>query len=197
MMLLALILACSGDRTDDAPSGGDSADPSVGPTVDSGHTGSIGPTGTSPDPCREGALAYEPAVGSYEVVPLEEGDVLTVIQGPQGGYHVDFAGVASPVPDVGIIVRPLVTLDDGTILAGEDDVVQAAFADYDPDTCSGSFIGVRMFVLSDAATLCSHEGQAATVDLVVEDFDGRSTSVSLGVTIGIDLLEPYDCQSLP
>lgn len=198
MLAVLLIFACSGDAGPAPDPSGDSGSLSVGASGITGSTGSTGDTGggSPTDPCREGELQFAPGVGSYDVFPLQAGDVLTIIQGPQGGYHVDFAGVVSPVPDVGIILRPLLTLDDGVIVAGEDDVIQAGFFRYDEPTCTGEFSGTRMFVLSDASALCALVGRDATVSLQLEDFDGRSASTELAVTLDVDLIDPYTCATI-
>ena len=136
---------------------------------------------------------FTAGVGAYAFEPIGDGAVLTVIQGPQGGYHVDWAGLVAPVPDVGVILLPTVTLDDGTVFATTERGIQDTFDLHDAATCTGTFTGSRMFVDGDAASLCALEGAAATVALEVQDFGGRSTATAFGVTLAVDLLAPYDC----
>ena len=207
--MILWLWACAGGDGDVPAAPDPSTTPSTLSTgldtgLDTGHgTGTSRPTaatadtGELPDPCAEGELAYQPGVGPYVVYPVADGDDLTVVQGPQGGYHVDVAGVVAPVTDMGLIVRPLLSLADGTIVAGEGDVIQVGFGVYDPPTCEGSFADARMFVLSDAASLCAIDGRPAVYRVEVETFDGRSTVVERAVTLRIDLLDPYTCDDLP
>jgi len=188
-------LACAGG--DPAPSS-PSPDSATDTAADTAPTAATGADSTAPlDPCEQGELQLEPGVGPYQVTPVGDGDVLVIIQGPQGGYHVDVAGIASPVTDLGLIVRPTLALDDGTPVAGEGDEIQVGFSVYDEAECRGSFADARMFVLSDAASLCAIAGRSATYRVEVESFDGRSVSASRDVVLDVDLLDPYTCETLP
>jgi len=201
-MLFLWLWACGGGGSDDdpaTPTDDSSVAPTSATTADT-HTASetAGPTAdTAPDPCSVGPLSLVPGVGPYTVYPVADDDTLVIIQGPQGGYHVDVAGIVEPVTDFGAIVRPLLTLDDDTIVAGDGDVIQVGFSVYDADACRGQFADARMFVLSDAQSLCAIAGRTATYEVTVETFDGRTTTEARTVVLEIDLLDPYTCDTLP
>jgi len=176
-MLLFLALACSGSE----------ADPPVGTkdTVDS-DTGSVMDS-VQDDVCLEGDLVHVPTVGSYEQEPLVDGMTLVLLQGPQGGYHIDMNGRIEPVPEVGVVVEAELLLDDGTQVAFTDGA-QAAYTTW--TDCVGVYGQARMFWNSelDATALCGFVGQPATMAQTVEDLgSGRVVSHQFDVVFDVAL----------
>ncbi len=165
-MLLLLALACSGSDPDPPVDTTDTVDSDTGSVMDS----------VQDDVCLQGDLLHVPTVGSYEQEPLTDGMTLVLLQGAQGGYHVDMNGRIEPVPEVGVVIAAELLLDDGTQLAFTDGA-QAAYTTW--TDCVGLYGQARMFWNSelDATTLCGFVGRPATMTQTVEDL-GTERAVS-------------------
>lgn len=143
-------------------------------------------------PCERGPIEIEIGDGLTDFVPLAAGDEVTMVFGPQGGWHVDVAArVTGATADVE--VRPTVRrVTDGLQLAGEQAASLLLLAGHDEETCTGDALGVRAF-LDDAAPslpypdfICSLDGSPLEVSVEVSDFAGRSGDASLEVIARTD-----------
>ncbi|MBX2796831.1 MAG: hypothetical protein KTR31_04155 [Myxococcales bacterium] len=168
-MTLAMILwGCSGDPstdTDRTSTDTDTTSPTDTPTGDTGTTP------TKVDPCTVPALSVGTGVEHY--VPLGEGDPVTVVFGPQGGWHVD---VGAEVFGTGQIV----SLQSSLTLTAEERTVTTKLPPQTlglvaEDPCGWSIFGVRAF-LDDASFpgsafdyVCDLDGQTAILELTLVD----------------------------
>jgi hypothetical protein len=91
-LLTLLLVGCSSEDLPPPPddAGGDGA-ASGDTAADSGGEddgGSDGGTGDSADPCLVEDAVVEVGTGEVSFEPLEDGDEIVVINGPQGGQHI-------------------------------------------------------------------------------------------------------------
>lgn len=118
------------------------------------------------------------AVGTGEQAPvlLDAGDPVRLVHGPQGGWHVEVAGVITHTgPE--IAVSPTLTVpDSGLQLAGAQQPTFLALDGYDLQTCSGRFAGVRAYLDDplpegsiDQALICELHGQSLQLSVSAED----------------------------
>ncbi len=107
---------------------------------------------------------------------LEAGDPVRLVHGPQGGWHVEVAGLVDQTgPE--IAVSPTLTIpDSGLQLAGAQQPTFLALDAYDPQTCSGRFAGVRAYLDDplpegsiDQALVCGLHGQSLRLSVSAED----------------------------
>jgi hypothetical protein len=117
--------------------------------------------------------------GAYR--PLADGEAVQIVHGPQGGWHLDTAGLVGGSSGQ-VSVRPRVVLDDGTPIAGDQQPQYLALVGYGGGSCEGTFYGVRAF-LDDGAGgtgaaggtgsplegICPLAGRRATVTVEVGD----------------------------
>src|SRR5690349_18644648 len=58
------------------------------------------------DACASGDIAVDVGTGDDAYVPLADGDTVTMVHGPQGGWHVETGGlVTNSEPEVAILPR--------------------------------------------------------------------------------------------
>lgn len=116
---------------------------------------------------------------SLEWVPLSDGDEVTIVQGIQGGYHVDAAGQIGPYRQEVTISGSLTVLDGK---GGQPtEVAQAQpfnyfLVDYDDSTCTGEFYGAQVRLLQDfnnEMRIRQMLGRDATIEVTVTDLDGN------------------------
>ncbi len=140
-------------------------------------------------------------------VQLTEGDPVTMVHGPQGGWHMDVAGeVQHAVQDVSVLA--VVTALDAptpTVIAGADGGLQyIALAAYDDESCSGAFWGLRAFVddfvppdgIERQQVICTRGGQQVEIEITLtEVLDPEFTREPRTVTstiVATAALDPYD-----
>lgn len=145
-------------------------------------------TGSTSTDCAEGPIEVTLGSGMAAFEPLAEGDDVTMVFGPQGGWHIDVSAHLSGIgPEVEL--RPAARrVSDGLPLAGDQQAIFLLLADYDATSCTGDAMGIRAFV--DDATpdvpypdfICSLDGAPIELSLEVSDFGSRTASDSLVVT---------------
>lgn len=166
-MVLWALLAC----TDEAPGPDDTA-PATSPEDRAGPTDTGTDTATETDPCTTPALAVGTGIDAY--TPLTDGDPLTVVFGPQGGWHVDVGAEVFGVEQIVSIESELQWGAEARSLTGTPLPQTLALVPSKP--CGWSLFGQRAFLdpaLFDgddaAGFVCGLEGQPGTLRLQVTD----------------------------
>ncbi|MBO85460.1 MAG: hypothetical protein CL927_08885 [Deltaproteobacteria bacterium] len=136
MVMLALwVLGCSGKNPSPADTGGGSGS---GSGTGSGTTGN----GTSSGP-GAGCFSVDPAVevgtGEREFVTLEDGQGVTMVHGPQGGWHMLGSMQAAHMTEIVAAHFVITHLPTGVVVA--DNTYRVATV-YDEDNCMGYYPGM-------------------------------------------------------
>lgn len=184
---LCCLAACSG--------GGTGSDTATTPDTDTPTDTDVTDTdATTPsDPC---AAPVTLAIDNDEAAfsePLAAGSAVTMVFGPQGGWHIWFAG------DVGgasqnVTVDTRVTQKDTGVVIG-DATVALALRYFDAEACTGQFAGVYGYLnamqpasgSSYLDYICSLEGDTLTLEVTVTDAaDGDVGVATVDVRAALD-----------
>lgn len=193
--LLLLLLAC-----DDKPSDDTSVDTDAPPDTDTDtdappDTDTDVPPDTDGTGCPTDELALLPGTGSFAFEPLADGDAVTIVHGPQGGWHIWIGGQVTGSATTFVDVAPrVVILKDGTQLAGDQEPQRVAVAS---DGCGGTFYGVFAY-LDDYVpaqgtlleTICRLRGQELEITVTVTDPVTSATATSVVQVVAER--DPYD-----
>ena len=160
--------------------------------------------GTGPVPTDDAGRCPETlevtlGTGLDAYLALADGDPAQMVHGPQGGWHIDSAGLVTG-PSIQVAITPSLHLGDRQI-AGDQQPWFTALAAWDAESCSGEFWGVRAYIDDEVTGLppgtdvlqdyiCPLAGQSLRFSVVVEDLDSGVTSTD-EVTVRV-LLDPYD-----
>jgi len=136
--------------------------------------------GSGPDVVLDPDLQLGTGVDAF--VPVEDGDEMLVVFGPQGGYHLDGSLRVQGIDpgdedDLSAPDNPLtvfqVTTEDGTIVSGLQgaDTVEFRQGIAAADT-PGVYEMIGRKILLDIEDDAELEGQTLTVTVTVEDADG-------------------------
>jgi hypothetical protein len=150
---------------------------------------------TITDPCLMPAAVVELGTGDIEINyrAIQTGDPVTMVHGPQGGWHIDVAAtIRSPTPDVSF--HSVVTDEAGNQLSGSQPADLLALASYDPVTCEGLVYGRRALLLDYTPPvgglqefICSLEFTVLTIDVdVVELATGATTEGTMTPSAALD-----------
>ncbi len=155
------------------------------------------------DPCLLPVAIVELGAGDVEANyrAIAPGDPVTMVHGPQGGWHIDMAAtIRSPTPDVS--VHPTASDAAGNQLAGSANPVFLALAGYNTITCEGKVFGQRALLLdyeppADGMQLyiCSLEGQPLTMGMDVVEL--ATGAIASGVMLPTAALDPVDVPVCP
>jgi hypothetical protein len=187
MFHLLLLLACgtiTGKRADNPQGQGtvNPNNPSECPDADP-NCGS-NPTGEDPEGCEEEELLVEVGTGDLEFEPLEDGAPVTMVHGPQGGWHMLGSvqvGQTEPIVRVHYTIE---TVETGVIIADNTYQVQLVST----GECGGYFPG--MYGYLDVTDLAVGEADtppellaydAVRMAMSVEDTRGRLGSATIEV----------------
>ncbi len=184
--LLMTLVGCAGDTTgSDTDVTGDTADTD---------------TDTVVGDCTDGGIALEVGSGELAFEALSSGDGVNMVHGPQGGWHLEAAGrVVGAKQEISILPKIVLSGMGDLQVAGDQQAQFVALANYDAETCTGDFFGVRTF-LDDVLTppnggtyqefICEMAG-TATLEITVEDITtGASVTESVEFTLGADPTDP-------
>jgi hypothetical protein len=193
---LALLAACDDGGTgavpgddDDSVAGDDDDDDSVP------ATGCAAPLGVT---VGTGATSYE---------PLQDGASVTMVHGPQGGWHVETAGlVTASAVEVSVLPRIVAPSLEDLQIAGDQQPTYLALALYDAAVCEGQFYGVRAYLddvdpsalgMNFQEFICSLEGVELELSVDVSDLSTQETaSSSVTVVAQLDSSDVQTCASL-
>jgi hypothetical protein len=169
-----------------------------------GDAGSDDTDGTANGTGCAAPLATVIGTGATAYEALADGASVTMVHGPQGGWHVETAAVVSAsAQEVSVMPRITVPSLGDLQIAGEQQPQYLALADYDASVCEGRFWGVRAFIdepdpapdgVSRQEFICSLEGVELEFSVTVTDLAAGVTAEST-VTV-IAQLDPSDA-SLP
>lgn len=203
-----LLGACGDDETTTGGTTTDTTDTTGGTTdVTPPTTDTAGTTDTTEpvDPCTLPIELLEISTGAVEADyrPLVAGDSVTIVKGPQGGYHID-TGARARTGVGQISFHPTVTVvADGVVVAGPSTpTAYVALNDFDGVTCEGNVFGQRALLLDYlpptgglAAYICGLEG--AELDIAVEVAALGDESVvaegTVRVVASLDSTATVDC----
>ena len=138
-----------------------------------------------PEGCLADDLGLSLGTGVLEYSPVSENDDITIVHGPQGGWHIDVAGRLSNTGQEVSIAPTVTLLETGDQLAGDQNPSLQAIVDYDADACTGDFFGLRAFIddfspqddLPYQAFVCSLGGKQLALSVRVTDFATNRTVV--------------------
>jgi hypothetical protein len=159
MWLLAVLAACSASGLDDSSSG----------------------------PCA-GGPAVEVGNGQYGHEAVEDGDVVVMVHGPQGGWHIWYSFLAT---NLGDLVTYTITGEDLDLdrRIVEESVSVALVPELDSD-CAGESYGVFGYLpLDDPDTATSEAppdylvGHTLEMGVEVVSFDDNSITATSSVTV--------------
>lgn len=151
--------------------GPDSGGPTPSATGETG--GSTGDTG--PDTCLRSVPGLTVGQGADRYIALAPTDDVYIVHGQQGGWHVDTSGIVVGTGPT-VRLRPTLTIPSTSEqLAGDQDSENRALVDYDAETCTGTFFGLRAFLDDTSppegmrAHLCALDGVEAEIAVWVAD----------------------------
>lgn len=161
-MFVLLGLGCT-PETDLSPPKNETGVPPVATGV------STADTGPPPDPCE--VPSVDIGTGLSEYLPLNPGDAVTVVFGPQGGWHIDVGGRVMATEQV---VSVQLALEwQAQTLTGALPAQTLALVPEKP--CGWTFFGLRAIFDDDELTddpvafVCGLDGQTADLSVTVND----------------------------
>ncbi|MEQ1564884.1 MAG: hypothetical protein ABMA64_04545 [Myxococcota bacterium] len=172
----------------------------VGAVVGCGGPPSDSDSGNT-DSCTSEAIQLEVGTGEMQFLKLAAGDPVTLVHGPQGGWHV-WTAIQSKFSEPEVSILPSITVPSmgGLTLSGDQQAQFVALL-YDEATCDGAFAGLRAYVDTDQATgptgldlICALEGVEMELCVNVTDIvDGRSADQCVTVTAELDAVDVPNC----
>jgi hypothetical protein len=177
--------------------------------------GKDGDSGSTAEGCTSQDLSVVVGTGELAYEPLNAGDVVTTVHGPQGGWHI-WTAVDVSFSEPQVSIQPTVTVPDyGDIqVSGNQQPQFVALSNYDETSCNGQFYGMRSFIDTDSAVLdglcsggfepacdnaqaviCALAGHEMDLCVTVADIvDGRSATSCTTVTAQLDPVDEPACQ---
>jgi hypothetical protein len=161
-------------------------------------TGDDGTTGTG---CGAEDYFVEIGTGEFQYESLADGDVVTMIHGPQGGWHV-WTSVVTHGSEPEVRIRPAIEAPDLGIRVTDPDLESFVALVYDDAACEGTHWGERAYLDTDRDSgpkglefVCSLDGQNLELTVEVADLvSGRSASGTVSVVAALDPVDVADCQ---
>jgi hypothetical protein len=152
-----------------------------------------------PGGCATGEIVLEPGTGNDAYEPLVEGDTITIVHGPQGGWHVETAGfVKSSEREIAIF--PVIRTEDGLQITTNSQPEFKALVGYDEAVCEGTFFNTRAFVDAEAGpgteleNICLLGGRSVELSLTVADIvSGREATATVNVVAALDPIDVEAC----
>jgi len=179
--MCAVLMTGCGSEVDDTSGGGSTTAACTGMTVEIG----------------EGEFGYE---------VRNPGDGFTMIHGPQGGWHMDIAGIVNGSNGVVRVQSFVTVVSTGTLIAGngQENDTPLQLAGYDEATCDGNFFKGRTFIddvdipsSEYQGFICGLHEEALTIEVHLTDLKTEETVVqSLSATAEIDPTDIPNCQAL-
>lgn len=174
-LALGVVLACS-DTTDETT---DTATDSENTDTDASDTPSMTADSTPPVPCPDGDPTVSVGNGSSPVdfVVVNDGDIAALLNGPQGGWHVDIGAAVSNAES--IVEANAWVIVDGQQQFTTVSPPQVTVANYDDSDCSGVVTSASLRAEFDEALTPEGMGVAAYLCGLVDD----ETPVEIGVRV--------------
>lgn len=139
---------------------------------------------TTPPACKDVQTTpslLEIGTGETTFIPLDDGDVLDMVHGEQGGYHVPLAAHACGVGESASLHYL------GLLETGEDIVNISIFMPWQPDeTCCATILDVYGYIFLYDSSLSPPDlaGQSLFLDLELLDSTGATLRDDLRVVLG-------------
>ncbi len=193
LLLPLMAFACSGGSDkDDTDGSGDDVDDDDDDDVVGDDDDDVVYTG-----CLANGLTVEPGTGIDTYVGLDDGDAMTMVHGPQGGWHIDVGGLVTNTNQLVSIDAKFVDTDTDTLVAGDQVEVRQALVGWDDVGCTGEFFGVRVFVddLADTVTqddICDLEGANLEMTLTVIALESKPAATTVVTLPVVAALDPAD-----
>lgn len=158
-------------------------------------------TGTTPSgACASGDISLDIGSGDEIYAPLADGDPVTIVHGPQGGWHVETAGLVKR-SEKDISILPVITLPDLDLQITTNSQPEfKALVGYDAASCEGTFTGTRAFIDAkagpgtDQQNICALAGRTMSLSITVSDIvSGRSHTSTVSVVAALDPLDVPEC----
>jgi hypothetical protein len=149
--------------------------------------------------CAAGEIAVDPGMGDLAYEPLADGDTITIVHGPQGGWHVETAGFVERSQRE-ITILPTLRTETGQQITTNSQPEFKALVGYDEAVCQGTFYNVRAFVDDTAGpstaqeNICLLEGRTLELSLTVGDIvSDRETTTTVNVVAALDPIDIPVC----
>ena len=163
----------------------------------SGDVSATGTGDTDGGACDQGPTVVEPGVGEFELQLLSGGESISMVHGPQGGWHVDTAAMVRGTGDVIQIIPSLILTENDESIAGLEQIPETvALGAYDASACEGTVIAIRAYVddverdFPYSDFICMLHGREVEMTLTVTDV--VSGEVGTGVATFTLLRDPAD-----
>lgn len=148
----------------------------------SGWLGCQGDSDDSEPSCEGLEPSLSLGTGEFHFEAIDDGDAVTLVNGPQGGWHVWTSGLLTGLGPVVSVLATLVDEQSAIPIAGSDDLPvtldlsEPGTGTFAPDTCAASFFGLFAYI-DDAQPM----GEDSYLDLICM-LEGRPLSFSAKVT---------------
>ncbi len=152
-------------------------------------------TTTTTSSCEDPDMTLTLGTGADSYVALAEGDPVTLVHGPQGGWHIEVSGQVAHTSQEVAILPTITVVSSGDQIAGDQNQNLMALSNFDDASCSGEFFGVNALVgdphpedtLPESCYICSLAGELLDLSITVEDFNsGDSVTETVQVIVEPD-----------
>ena len=156
--------------------------------------------GTTGPGCAAEDYSVEVGTGEFQFESLSDGDVVTMIHGPQGGWHV-WTSVITHGSEPEVRIRPAIEAPDLGIRVTDPDLESFVALVYDDAACEGTHWGERAYLDTERDSgpqgldfVCGLEGQTFELTVDVADLvSGRSASGTVSVVAALDPIDVAEC----
>jgi hypothetical protein len=146
--------------------------------------------------CQTGGLSLTVGTGAEAFRALAAGDPLALVHGPQGGWHLEAAGLVEQTTGLVAITPSLRVPELDDLVLVEANPVYYALVGHDPSRCEGSFLDVRGPVQADQDLICALEGLTLVYEVTVSDLEaGTETTATVEVVAELGDLDAELCGS--
>ena len=146
-------------------------------------------------------LSVELGEGDTRFIPSAEGDTVTLVHGPQGGWHIDVAGRVSGTSAFVRVHTSVVVPATGVEIGGPGQENDSAIQLANFEDCTGDFIKSRVYLDDNDGSLpwgqdefCALHGNPIDLSVRVTNLVTEETSVtSRRVIAGRDSVDDTKC----
>lgn len=159
--------------------------------------------GTLPtESCEDPDMTLVLGTGASGFEGLSEGDPVTLVHGPQGGWHIEVSGQVAHTSQEVAILPTITVVSSGDQIAGDQNQNLMALSSFDDASCSGEFFGVNALVgdpypgdaLPERCYICDLAGELLELSITVEDFNsGDTVTESIQVIVEPDPNDVEPC----
>lgn len=141
-------------------------------------------------------FVVEPGTGTDAFDPLEDGDTIEIVHGPQGGWHIEVGGRVFGTSSILLVTATTTVVSTEVQITGEQVPIVSQPDDWDPETCAATFFNHPAFVDDHTPTdqdfICSLAGEE--LDFTIEVTDTATDAVQ---TVSVRLVAVLDEDDLP